>query len=64
MNNIFDGDESRKDNILNRLEAGEITLGSINSEQSEKAPTKKPAARKKGGAKGKAAAANQLYKNL
>jgi hypothetical protein len=65
MNNIFDGDESRKDNILNKLEAGEITLGSINSEQSEKAPTKKPAARKKGGAKGKAAAAaNQLYKNL
>lgn len=64
MSNIFDGDESRKDNILNRLEAGEITLGSINSEQSEKAPTKKPAARKKGGAKGKAAAANQLYKNL
>ena len=64
MSNIFDGDESRKDNILNRLEAGEITLGSINSEQSEKAPTKKPAARKKGGAKGKAAATNQLYKNL
>ena len=67
MNNIFDGDESRKDNILNKLETGEITLGSINSEkteQSEKAPNKKPAARKKGGAKGKAAAANQLYKNL
>lgn len=73
MSNIFDGDESRKDNILNKLEAGEITLGSMNSEltekteQSEKAPTKKPAARKKGGAKGKAAnaaAANKLYKNL
>ncbi len=67
MSNIFDGDESRKDNILNRLEAGEITLGSINSEkteQSERAPTKKPAARKKGGAKGKAAVNNQLYKNL
>jgi hypothetical protein len=66
MSNIFDGDEDRKDNILNKLEAGEITLGSINSEkteQSEKAPTKKPAARKKGGAKGKAAT-NQLYKNL
>jgi hypothetical protein len=62
MSNIFDGDESRKDNILNKLEAGEITLGSINS---EKAPTKKPAARKKGGAKGKSASgANQLYKNL
>ncbi len=72
MSNIFDGDDSRKDNILNQLEAGEITLGSINSEktettekteQSEKAPTKKPVARKKGGAKGKTAA-NQLYKNL
>lgn len=77
MNNIFDSDESRKDKILNKLEAGEITLGSINSEitektektekteVSEKPPNKKPAARKKGGVKGKAAAtANQLYKNL
>lgn len=73
MSNIFDGDEVRKDNILDKLEAGEITLGSLNSEvtekteqseQSEKPPTKKPAARKKGGAKGKAAAATQLYKNL
>lgn len=72
ISNIFDEDESRKDNILNKLEAGEITLGSMNSELTEKteqvetAPTKKPAARKKGGVKGKAAAnaANQLYKNL
>jgi hypothetical protein len=62
MSNIFDEDESRKDNILNQLEAGDLTLGSINS---EKAPTKKQAARKKGGVKGKNAnPANQLYKNL
>jgi hypothetical protein len=63
INNIFDEDASRKDNILNQLEAGEITLGSINSEKSEKVPTKKANGRKKGGAKGKTAT-NQLYKNL
>jgi hypothetical protein len=63
INNIFDEDNSRKDNILNQLEAGEITLGSMNSEKSEKVPTKKANGRKKGGAKGKTAT-NQLYKNL
>jgi hypothetical protein len=66
INNIFDEDNSRKDNILNQLEAGEITLGSMNSEKSEKSekvPAKKANGRKKGGVKGKTAT-NQLYKNL
>ena len=60
---------SRKDKILNDLEGGELTLGSLismTSEQSDKTP-KKPVSRKKATPKGAKAAkgANQeLYKNL
>ena len=71
MSGIMDepSSPSRKDKILNDLEGGELTLGSLismTSEQSDKTP-KKPVSRKKATPKGAKAAkgANQeLYKNL
>jgi hypothetical protein len=71
MSGIMDepSSPSRKDKILNDLEGGELTLGSLismTSEQSDKTP-KKPVSRKKGtprGGKAVKGANQELYKNL
>jgi hypothetical protein len=61
--NIRSDETSRKDKILDKLETGEITLGSMISDISEKAP-KKISGRKKGPSKNTKSINQELYKDL